>query len=108
MSGPNFWDLKKQSRTLADAAAFSRDRMILTGQGEPVRLDGDGGDGSFFDVLGARPLWGRTFREDDNEPGKPRIVVLSYGLWQQRFGGRATMPSARGSCSTASPPKSLA
>ena len=88
MSGPNFWDLKKQSRTLADAAAFSRDRMILTGQGEPVRLDGTEVTGSFFDVLGARPLWGRTFREDDNEPGKPRIVVLSYGLWQQRFGGR--------------------
>ena len=88
MSGPNFWDLKKQSQTLADAAAFSRDRTILTGQGEPVRLDGAEVTGSFFDVLGARPLWGRTFREDDNEPGKPRIVVLSYGLWQQRFGGR--------------------
>jgi hypothetical protein len=51
MSGPNFWDLKKQSQTLADAAAFSRVRMILTGQGEPVRLDGADVTGSFFDVL---------------------------------------------------------
>ncbi len=89
MSGPNFLDLKKQSQTLVDAAAFSRVRMILTGQGEPVRLDGANVTGSFFDLLGARPLWGRTFREDDSLAGKPKIVVLSYGLWRQRFGGRA-------------------
>jgi putative ABC transport system permease protein len=95
MSGPNFWDLRRESQTLADAAAFSRARMILTGQGEPVRLDGADVTGSFFDLLGARPLWGRTFREDDNQPGKPKIVVLSYGLWQQRFGGRPDVVGRR-------------
>ena len=88
MSGPNFLDLKKQSQTLEDAAAFSRERLILTGQGEPVRLDSAAVTGSFFDVLRARPLWGRSFREEDSQPGSPRIAVLSYGLWQQRFGAR--------------------
>lgn len=39
MSGPNFTDVRKLSTTLADAAAFSRGRMILTGRGEPVGLD---------------------------------------------------------------------
>src|SRR5687767_456663 len=39
MSGPNFVDVRKQSRSLEDAAAISRTRMILTGHGEPVRLD---------------------------------------------------------------------
>src|SRR3954451_18548498 len=40
MSGPNFVDVRKTSKTLMDAAAVSRARVILTGQGEPVRLDG--------------------------------------------------------------------
>lgn len=88
MSGPNFWDLSKQTQTLASTAATARSRAILTGQGEPVRLDGVAVTGSFFDLLGIQPLYGRTIREDDNLPGKTKVVVLGYGLWQQTFGGQ--------------------
>src|SRR5262245_58184947 len=87
MSGPNFFDLRAISQTLADAAAISRSRVILTGRGEPVRLDGAEVSGSLFDVLGVQPLLGRALRPDDNQHGANRhVVVLSYGLWQQRFG----------------------
>jgi putative ABC transport system permease protein len=88
MSGPNFWDVSRQSRTLAGAAAIARFRTILTGHGEPVRLDAAEVSGRFFDVLGVQPMLGRGFREDDNQPKQPRIAVLSHGLWQQRFGGQ--------------------
>jgi putative ABC transport system permease protein len=41
----------------------------------------------YFDVLGGRPLLGRVFRESDDIPNAPRVVVLSHRLWTQRFGG---------------------
>ena len=47
----------------------------------------------YFEVLGARPSLGRTFRESDDIPNAPRVVVLSHRLWTQRFGGH---PSAIG------------
>src|SRR5205814_7746726 len=42
----------------------------------------------FFEILRATPLLGRTIQESDDVGGAPRVVVLSYGLWQRRFGGR--------------------
>src|SRR5688500_11504994 len=87
MSGPNLYDVKKLNTTMTDVAAYTRVRTILTGRGEPVRLDGAQVSGSLFDLLGVRPLLGRTLREDDNQPGRTHVAVLSYNLWQQRFGG---------------------
>ena len=87
LSGPNFTDVKKLSETLADAAAIARGRMILTGVGEPVRLDMADVSANLFDLLGVRPVLGRTFRADENQPGSPKVAILGYGLWQQRFGG---------------------
>ncbi len=87
MSGPNFVDVKKLSKTLVDAAAIARSRLILTGRGEPVRLDSAEVSASLFSVLGVPPLLGRTFNADENHPGHTKVAVLSYELWQQRFGG---------------------
>src|SRR5512133_1081462 len=87
MSGPNFVDVRKLSQTLGDAAAIARSRVILTGRGEPARLDGAEVSASFFNLLGVPPALGRGFNADENKPGHSRVAVLSYGLWQQRFGG---------------------
>jgi putative ABC transport system permease protein len=45
--------------------------------------------GEFFDVLGARPLFGRTLRAEDDAIGAAPVVVLSHGAWQRHFGGRS-------------------
>src|SRR6476659_3521888 len=82
MSGPNFWDVRKLSTTLTDAAAISTSRVILTGQGEPVRLDSAEVSAGLFDVLGIRPALGRTFHADENEPGHTKVALLAYSLWQ--------------------------
>ena len=95
MSGPNFYDVRKGSETLAEAAAISRYRTILTNQGEPVRLDAADVTASLFNVLGVPPMLGRTFNADENEPGRTNVVVLAYGTWQQRFGGRADVIGKR-------------
>jgi putative ABC transport system permease protein len=86
MSGPNFMDVVRASKSLESAAATTRERKILTGEGEPVRLDVADVSASLFDVLRVRPALGRTFAADEDTPGKTNVVVLSNGLWQQRFG----------------------
>jgi putative ABC transport system permease protein len=95
MSGPNFVDAALHSRSLENAAAIHRDRVILTGEGEPVRLDAAVVSASLFDVLRVRPLLGRTFNADEDTPGKTNVIVLSYGLWQQRFGGASDVVGRR-------------
>ena len=88
MSPSNFLDVRQQAKTLEDAAAFDPTELTLTGAGNPVRLQGSEVSASFFNVLRVRPMLGRTFAPDENEPGKDKVAVLSYGLWQERFGGR--------------------
>jgi putative ABC transport system permease protein len=47
--------------------------------------------GSYFDVLGVRPLLGRTLRDEDDVLGAAPVIVISQGLWERRFGGEATV-----------------
>jgi putative ABC transport system permease protein len=86
MSGPNFTDVRTLNTTMTGAAAYTRTRMILTGRGEPVRLDGAQISASMFDVLGVPPALGRTFQPEENTPGRGRVAILSDGLWRSRFG----------------------
>jgi putative ABC transport system permease protein len=86
MSGPNFVDLAKRSETLSHAAAIASSRPTLTGSGDPARLNAARVTASLFDLLGVPPAHGRTFTPDENRPGRNHVVVLGYGLWQQRFG----------------------
>jgi putative ABC transport system permease protein len=87
MSPPNYLDLRDKNRTLAGVAASSDEGVTLTGAGAPVRLRGSYVSANFFDVLGVKPILGRTFRPEENEPGKETVVLLSHAVWVQRFGG---------------------
>jgi hypothetical protein len=95
MSPPNFLDVQRQSRTVPVMAALSQDDYTLTGVGEPVRIEGAEVSATFFDVLRTRPLIGRTFAADENEPGKHRVVMLGHSFWQQRFGAQPDVVAAR-------------
>jgi putative ABC transport system permease protein len=80
----------QQSMTTLDAiGAWRVDRVTLTGADEPERIPITEVTPSLFPLLRASPLLGYGFVEGDAEPGHPAIVMLSYGLWQNRFGGRA-------------------
>src|SRR5207237_5622657 len=59
----------------------------LTGDGEPERVQGLYVTGNLFSVLGVEAMMGRTLREEETWEGKHTAVVLSYSLWQRRFGG---------------------
>jgi hypothetical protein len=53
----------------------------------PEALAGEQTTFEYFDVLGARPALGRSFRQSDDIPNAPRVVILSHALWTSRFGG---------------------
>src|SRR6266496_2139726 len=82
---PNFLDWQKQNTVFTGMAAMAERSFNLTGVGEPERLDGRRVSANLFDVLGVPPLLGRTFVPDDDRPGV-HVVLLSYSLWQRRFG----------------------
>ena len=63
--------------------------MSMTGKGKPQRVWGLVVSANYFDVLGVRPIMGRTFLlEEDTKLGGAPVVVISYRLWQTHFGGR--------------------
>src|SRR5437764_1157227 len=84
-SPPNFVDWQKQNTVFTGMAAMSEHSFNLTGVGEPERLDGRRVSANLFDLLGVPALLGRTFVPDDDRPGT-HVVLLSYSLWQRRFG----------------------
>jgi predicted permease len=92
VSPPEFFDVGAQLRA-ADATAALRPRpLAISGDGaDPERLSGYFVSPNLFDLLGARPLIGRTFRPDDGAPGAAPVVVLSHGLWLRRFGGDSAL-----------------
>ncbi|HYK19653.1 MAG TPA: ABC transporter permease, partial [Pyrinomonadaceae bacterium] len=87
-SRANFRAWRDQSTSYQNIAAFSDQRLNLTGSGEPEELSVQFATPEFFKVLGVAPLLGRTLLPDDGEPSRPNVAVLSYGLWQRRFGGQ--------------------
>jgi putative ABC transport system permease protein len=81
----DFRDWQRQSRTFESLAAYQGDSLNLTGTAEPERLEGSAITPGFFATLGVSPVLGREFRSDDTES----VAILSYGLWQRRFGSDA-------------------
>jgi predicted permease len=85
----NFLDWKRLSTSFE---AMSADRpgfaAVMIG-GEPERWTGVLATAQYFRVFGLRALRGRTFGPGEDQPGAPRVIVLSYSAWQSRFGGAA-------------------
>ena len=91
----NYADWRARNKSFAAIGAYEQfttngsgaGDVFLTGFGEPQALKSLGVSGNLFDVLGAAPLLGRTFTDEEQWEGRSRVAVLSYGLWQSAFGG---------------------
>ena len=91
----NLFDWQKQNQSFEEIAAYigggkkslGGAGVQLTGGGEPERVQALYVTGNIFSVLGVDAMLGRTLREEETWKGKHQVVVLSYGLWQRRFGG---------------------
>jgi predicted permease len=86
-TGPDFLDWKTKNHTFQDMALIGWPQAFnLSGEGAPDNITGVRTEANFFPLLGARALLGRTFAPDEDQPGKERVVILSYALWQRQFG----------------------
>jgi putative ABC transport system permease protein len=78
---------RERNRSFEKLAAFEDGDFALTGAGEPESVLGAAVTFDYFETLGRAPLYGRTFTRNEDTPGNNRVVILSYGLWQRKFGG---------------------
>jgi predicted permease len=86
VAAPTFRDWRDAARSFEALAAWTWWGLALTGRGEPEELLTIRASPSLFPMLGARAALGRTFRPEEEEPGRDGVVVLSDGLWRRRFG----------------------
>ena len=86
-SYPIYRDWREQASSFEHVAAFSGGSFTLTGSDEPERLRGAATTSNFFSVVGLQPVLGRLFTEVNEVPGNDRVVLLSHGFWQRKFGG---------------------
>ena len=82
-----FLDWKTRTRDFTELAAYQNVGFVLTGLGDPAQLTGAAVSSSLFEVVGVQPVLGRAFTQTEGESGGERVVVLSAGFWQRRFGG---------------------
>jgi putative ABC transport system permease protein len=89
VSAPQYLEWHKRNHVFDHLAAYPilPSGMNLSGTGEPQHVQGIGVTNEFFAIMGIEPLLGRTFSSEEDQPGGANVVVISYGLWKNYFGG---------------------
>ena len=91
LSASDYFIFREQNKTFQDIGLLADDSFSVTGVSEPSQEAGlDITDGT-LPLLGVAPVLGRSFRGDDDSPSAPETVMISYGYWQQRFGGASSV-----------------
>ena len=89
---PRFAFLAKNNPGFEDLAAYhAGSSMNLSGGDQPEPVSVIAASRDYFKLFGARPMLGRTFTAAEDSPGGPPALVISYGLWQRRFGGHSSI-----------------
>jgi putative ABC transport system permease protein len=91
ISYPNFTDWRNQNQSFEKIGVYNRGSYNLTGSGDPERIVTAQMSADMFTLLRVNALHGRVFTNDEDKPGGTPVVVLSYGLWQRRFGGQTSI-----------------
>ena len=86
VSPADYLDWKKQAQSFKQIGATQQQDANFTGKGEPERVAALLASANFFDVVGVPPAMGRPFLPEEEQAGHDQEVVISYGLWQRRFG----------------------
>lgn len=91
ISYPNFTDWRAQNHVFEKIGVYNRASYNLTGAGEAERITTGQVSADLFPILRVNAAIGRVFTNDEDKPGGAPVVVLSYGLWQRRFGGQTSI-----------------
>ena len=87
VAAPNFFDWEQQATSFESMALYEYLGYNISGDGEPEQVQGLRTTHKLFDVLGVPPMLGRGFVAGDDAGANGKVVVISHGLWQRRFGG---------------------
>lgn len=91
VSYPNFTDWRNQNHVFENIGVYNRSSYNLTGVGDAERIITGQVSADMFAALRVNPALGRLFTNDEDKPGGTPVVLLSYPLWQRRFGGQANI-----------------
>ena len=91
LTDKGYIEWRDQNRVFSDIAAFRGQPTNLTGEGEPVRLNGETITASLLHVLEVNPALGRAFAPEEETTGHNRVVLLSDRLWRNRFGSNSAV-----------------
>src|SRR4051794_12938755 len=83
-----YFDWREQARSFESLGAVLESSYNLTGLGQPVRILAAQVTANMFSLLRTRPLLGRDFAPDEDQPGKPKVAILAHGFWIRQLGGR--------------------
>jgi len=86
----NFVDWRVRNHVFTDMAALQGMIYAITGDGTPEEVEGNPVTANLFPLLGVSPILGRHFAPEEDRPGARKVALISYGLWQRRFGGAAS------------------
>jgi len=87
LSYPNYQDLRDGARNLERLEAAARTRLSVVNEIGVERVRGESVTPGYFDLIGVRPAFGRTFSPREYEPGAADLILIGHDLWQRRFGG---------------------
>jgi putative ABC transport system permease protein len=91
MAPSNYFIYREQNQSFQDIGIYNRDAVSITGVAEPERLEAlDVTDGT-VPLLGIPPMLGRSFTRQDDSPGAPDTVMITYGFWKKKFGGSSSV-----------------
>jgi putative ABC transport system permease protein len=85
-SQPDFEDLRAQARAFEAISGWALGRGNLTQSGDAEQVQWAVVTANLFDVLGVAPAFGRSFQAQEDRPGTPPIAIITYALWQRKFG----------------------
>lgn len=85
MNAPDYNAFRERQHSFDEIGIYSNKHFDLSGNGDPDRIEGARASASVFPLLGVAPLMGRTYTEEE-EAGSHAVAVMSYGLWQRRYG----------------------
>jgi predicted permease len=93
LSYPDYLDWKRMNRSLSSLEVYSQAGYLLRTHGVVEPVQAARVSGGFFRTLGVRPMLGRDFYPDEDRPGGPNVLLLSYGAWLHHFGARRDIAS---------------
>jgi len=83
----NYLDWQAQNQSFEQLALYRWWNANLAGDDSPERVQGFLVMANYLDTLGMKPILGRNFSTEENQPGKDAVAIISHSLWQRRFGG---------------------